>query len=462
MPRFAQPFLWIWLPLLVPNLCPTSLEQACGMLLQVEEPADVDAATPVSFRREIAAILLDNCLACHGTRKAEGGYRVDNYQELLKPGDSGMEPIVGSEVDNSELLRRLTCDVSERMPADDDPLPKQQIALMRRWVEEGAHFDGSDAEREQPLGLVMPPLEYPAAPEKYPAPLPITAVAMVPGGEQLITSGYHELLVWSIADGRMVRRIPNVGERTYALAFTADGKRLVVACGEPGRRGEVRIFDFEQGCVVQIVSRAADVVLDLALQPNGQKLATAAADGLIRIIDLESGEEIQTLASHADWVTAVAWSPDGTHLVSASRDKSAKVYDTSRWELVASYLGHGAAVRDIVVAPGQQHALSVGADNKLHRWSLSDASKVSEVGLTAEGFALRVHEQSAMVAAADQRLRKIELSSNAVAHVFEGPTSWALSLDASGELLVGGSLAGEVFVWNLSDGQPLGNWLAKP
>src|SRR5690606_539095 len=89
----------------------------------------------VSFRSDIAPILLDNCLACHGAKKAEGGYRVDNYDELLKPGDSGESPVVASDAAASELLRRLRCDESERMPAESEALPEDQIAKVQRWIE---------------------------------------------------------------------------------------------------------------------------------------------------------------------------------------------------------------------------------------------------------------------------------------------------------------------------------------
>ncbi len=91
--------------------------------------------TTVSFRSEIAPILLDNCLACHGAKKAEGGYRVDSYEELIKAGDSGELPIAASADQVSELLRRITCeDESERMPAESEPLSPEQIELIKQWI----------------------------------------------------------------------------------------------------------------------------------------------------------------------------------------------------------------------------------------------------------------------------------------------------------------------------------------
>ena len=41
-------------------------------------------ALPVSFRSEIAPLLLAQCQGCHGAEKAKGDYRVDSYTELMR------------------------------------------------------------------------------------------------------------------------------------------------------------------------------------------------------------------------------------------------------------------------------------------------------------------------------------------------------------------------------------------
>ena len=36
-----------------------------------------EASAQVSFKKDIAPVLINNCLACHGPKKAEGSYRID-------------------------------------------------------------------------------------------------------------------------------------------------------------------------------------------------------------------------------------------------------------------------------------------------------------------------------------------------------------------------------------------------
>ena len=59
------------------------------LLLSLVATHSALAADGVSFSNQVASILVDNCVACHGAKKAEGGYRIDTFEYLSKSGDSG-------------------------------------------------------------------------------------------------------------------------------------------------------------------------------------------------------------------------------------------------------------------------------------------------------------------------------------------------------------------------------------
>ncbi len=440
-------------------------------LLSLGAPALGDDAkiVSVSFRRDIAPIMLDHCLACHGAKNAEGGYRVDSYEELIKAGDSGELPITTSADQVSELLRRITCeDESERMPAESEPLSQIQIEQIKQWIAGGGKFDGDDA--RQPLALVIPPVRYDEPPEVYARAIPVTAIIFSPDGKRIVTGGYHELVIWNTEDARLVGRIKNVGQRVFALAFSSDGRTLAVGCGEPGRSGEVRLVDFGSGEIKGVVARTNDVVLDLAYRPGSNELAIASADSTIQIINAETLEAVRTIASHADWVTAVAWGDDGSRLASASRDQSAKVYDGATGELIASYLGHGATVRGVSVLGDNKQVVSVGADKKLHRWEVDGAKKVAEIAIGGEGYKLIRDGTNLFVPCSNQRLLQIDLGNNNVSREYIGHHDWVLAAcylpsaagDAGHGLLASGAFDGEARLWNPVDTTLIRNWNAKP
>lgn len=417
----------------------------------------------ILFSRDVAPILIANCTSCHNAKKAEGSYRIDTFAELLKSGDSGELPVAQQAGHVSELLRRLiTDDESERMPEGSDSLPAAEIEIVKRWLEAGAKFDGAD--QDLALTFVAPPPRHPQPPKSYNVSVPVTAVAFSPDGAEVLVGGYHEITVWDASEGTLVRRIDNVGQRTFAIRPSVDGKLIAVACGEPGRSGEVRLIDFATGEVTAVVARATDVALDVAFRPDGAQLAVAGADSLIQIVDLKTMQTVKTLAGHADWVTAIGWSGDGKRLVSGSRDKSAKLFEAETGELLTTYSGHGAAVRGVMMSADGKHVFSSGADKQLHRWEATGGKRIAVVGLGGEGFHITGNETTLFVPSSDTRLLQIDLAKNAVDKAFAGLTDWAMTSDWHRETgqVVAGAYSGEVAVWSIADAVAVSRWVAKP
>lgn len=427
-------------------------------------PVAPAAVAPVSFKGNVAQILQENCVACHGAKKAEGGYRVDTFTKLKLAGDSGIEPLVANQIDKSELVRRLiTEDASERMPEGGERLPDAQIELLKRWVQEGAAYDG--ASPDENIASIIPPIQYPAGPEHYALPIPITAVVWNAAGDAVVTGGYHELLVWKAADGSLIRSIPNMPQRIHALKWHPDGKQLVVAGGTPGRVGEVRFVDYESGQLTRVLPRSGDVILDVAFSPDGTRLATSGADAMIRIYDMTAGEEKapQVFSSHSDWVYAIGWSADGKRLASASRDKTAKFFDMEKSELLLTYSGHAAPVRGVAFAPNGAEVYSVGADHKVHRWKSENAQKAGEFGTGSESLRLGAQGGLCWVAGANKVLRLYDMEKNAEVRSFGGHQDWVLAgdLHPATQRIVGSGHNGEVIIWNKEDGKELLRWVAK-
>lgn len=100
-----------------------------------------EAASRVDFGRQVLPILQNNCFDCHQGQDALSGQRLDVYEELL--GHSQGKPlIVPGNSNQSPLLQVLvTPDEDLRMPPDSDPLPDDEIAVLRDWIDQGAAWD---------------------------------------------------------------------------------------------------------------------------------------------------------------------------------------------------------------------------------------------------------------------------------------------------------------------------------
>ncbi len=425
---------------------------------------EAPGAEPVSFRKDIAPILLENCLACHGPKKAEGSFRVDTFERVMAAGDTGTPGFTASDVDNSEVyLRIISEDEGERMPLESDPLPAEKAALVKRWVEEGAKYDAKDPKAS--LASIVPPPVYPDAPETYSHTVPITAVTFSPDGSQVVVAGYYELTVWNPLDGALVKRIGNVGERTYSLAYSPDGKILAVGGGQPGRLGEVRLFDPAAGTLTKVLLSTSDVVFDVVFNPAGDRLAVTSADGVLRIFNVASGAEELTITSHSDWIMSVAWNADGTKLASASRDKTAKVFDAKTGELIVTYAGHGQPVKGVAFHPDGAEVYSSAADKKVQRWKIADGKKSADVGsLGGENYKLKTGGGFMFVGSADKSARQYELKTHKQVRSYAGHSDWVLSTAFHGgtKRLAAGTFDGQVRIWNTEDGKAVVTFVAAP
>lgn len=110
-------------------------------------PRVIAADGKVSFNRDIRPILSDNCFQCHGPdeRKREAGLRLDMRDSATKVAESGHTAIVPGKAEASELVARIiTADADLQMPpaSSGKKLTAKQIDLLRRWVAEGAEYQG--------------------------------------------------------------------------------------------------------------------------------------------------------------------------------------------------------------------------------------------------------------------------------------------------------------------------------
>ncbi len=115
-------------------------------LLLVGVAAPLRAADPpLQFNRDIRPILSENCSKCHGPdeKARKGKLRLDTQEGALALRD-GKAAIVPGRNKQSELVRRITLKDS-----DDDHMPpvesgkkltRQQIEILRRWIDQGAHW----------------------------------------------------------------------------------------------------------------------------------------------------------------------------------------------------------------------------------------------------------------------------------------------------------------------------------
>jgi WD40 repeat protein len=421
-------------------------------------------AGPVSFKTDIAPLLAQKCFGCHGPDKTKGDYQLHTFEKLMTPGENKHPPVTPGHPEASEIFKLVTAaDPDDRMPKKDDPLPPASIETVRRWIAEGAPFDGSDP--KGPIAALLPRPGNPPPPEKYPRPVPILSLCFSPDGQTLAVGGYHEITLWNPANGVLLGRLTNVAAQTHALRFNRDGSALAAASGSAGRSGEVKLFDPASRREIRNLATISEEFYALAMSDDGRGLAAGGGDNIIRIFDIATGRQERAIEQHADWVLGLAFSPDGNQLVSASRDKTARVFQVGTGEMLGAYLDHNEMVYAVAVAPDGQHVVTAGRDKKLHIWDKSSASGGKQItGADGAILALTGSSNRVFSAGADKVIREHDLANRRLARTYLGHQDWvyALALDAPARRLASGSYDGEVRVWDTADGRLITSFIASP
>ncbi len=104
-----------------------------------------DRATTAKLAQHARSILSNRCFACHGPDQTErkAGLRLDEASSMFRPADSGEQPVLPGNPEQSELLRRMvTEDEDERMPPADfgQRLLPEEVQAIREWIAQGAQL----------------------------------------------------------------------------------------------------------------------------------------------------------------------------------------------------------------------------------------------------------------------------------------------------------------------------------
>ncbi|MBX5494462.1 MAG: DUF1553 domain-containing protein [Bryobacteraceae bacterium] len=101
----------------------------------------------VSFNRDIRPIMSETCFRCHGPDKSSrmAGLRLDIREEAIKPTRTKVIPIVPGKPEESAIIDRIfSKNPAKLMPPKyaHKELSEAQKETIRRWVAEGAEYEG--------------------------------------------------------------------------------------------------------------------------------------------------------------------------------------------------------------------------------------------------------------------------------------------------------------------------------
>lgn len=103
------------------------------------------------FREQVWPLLLDNCVGCHQGDEPAANFRLTSMSEILRGGDSG-PAIVPGRPDDSLLYRTVAwIHDAPKMPLESDQLSADKIAILSRWIMDGAAWEAVEFDEANEL-----------------------------------------------------------------------------------------------------------------------------------------------------------------------------------------------------------------------------------------------------------------------------------------------------------------------
>jgi Cu/Ag efflux protein CusF len=191
--------------------------------------------------------------------------------------------------------------------------------------------------------------------EAAPHPDQVGVMAVSPDGREVATAVENRLPIFAVDDGRFLRELPAYRGVIRSLAWSPDGRRLLVSLLYDPAAHLIAADDGQEILRLEVEREAAAV----ALSPDGRLAAVASELGPISVFTLPAGEALPVL--YASDVRARSLEFAGGRLVSGS--DGLRVWDVlnSRMEAQASE----AVVARLAVAPGGRLVAATSRDHAI-------------------------------------------------------------------------------------------------
>ncbi len=357
------------IPIFLALLLSTPLLKAAEMKKEGEDKA-------ISFYSDVRPLFQAKCHGCHQPAKAKGDYVMTTFEQLLKGGETDAA-IIAKHPDKSYLVEQIALvDGKAEMPPKGDPFTAEEVALIERWIAEGA-IDDTPANAVERYSPENPPI--------YVKPPVITSVDYSPDGKLIAVAGFHEVLLHHADGSGLAGRLVGLAERIESVKFSPDGKRLAVTGGLPERMGELQVWDVEKRELDLSVPMGYDTIYGASWSPDGSQIAFGMGDNTVRAVNSQTGKQEMFMGGHNDWVLDTVFNQTGDHLISVGRDMTAKLTEvkTERFVDNITSITPGAlkgGMNSVVLHPKEDHILVGGSDGvpQIYRIKRETARKIGD------------------------------------------------------------------------------------
>jgi WD40 repeat protein len=366
------------------------------------------AQEAASYAKHVRPFLAKYCLECHNAKAAKGGLNLETVK-AIREGSEGGSVLEPGKPDDSRIVLLVEGKDKPVMPPSKAKFhpKKEEIGVLRAWIAAGAKDDSAE------IKVVLPDIK-----PRNRSASPVTAIAYQPAGHELCVGQHHmhcydlqtHACTWThecVHDGITALVIPKNGlviaaesslgsdsivvslERSAAkliddgpslvkhndaildIAMSPNGN-VLASCGYDTVVKVAAYTPLGETWPIHMLKEHSDAVYGVAFSPDSKQLASCSADRAVKVFDVAFGRLLYTLGEATDWLYTVAWSPDGKYLASGGVDKSIRVYAPGFQgaKLVHSVFAHQEPVQKILFSKDSKTLYSLGQGGSLKAWDV--------------------------------------------------------------------------------------------